>query len=357
MLRRYYYFVLTTIIIILLLSFLPSNQAVYAYSLQENNVDGLVTIGSNADLLPIPIGEGVGQCRGLEVGKPSIYPIACGPVAPLPPEEPCPEGTKRFPGGNCYVPETPECGTKALVDGQCWDMSCDPNIPEFCTRENPTPPGEPPTDDDGPTTDQPPVDDDGPIDQPPVDDDGPIDQPSGADGQAPAPDGQAPAPDGQAPAQPVRWQPTDFGLPENNVVTAPHGEQRVYRNNNFVCTLSPACQPRPGDIVRPHGGIDYSSRNQQGQRVPLPFQAGFPGTVELIPGSPLHTIGIRLDNGFLVQFLHASRIDVRDGEQVNPNTVLGMTGNAGLPGGIIHLHVQVRNPQGNTINPANLPRP
>ncbi|MGC1133582.1 MAG: hypothetical protein WA941_12225, partial [Nitrososphaeraceae archaeon] len=43
--------------------------------------------------------------------------------------------------------------------------------------------------------------------------------------------------------------------------------------------------------------------------------------------------------------------------EVNPNTVLGMTGNTSPSPIPIHLHVQVRNPQWMVIDPANLARP
>ncbi|MGC1133502.1 MAG: hypothetical protein WA941_11815 [Nitrososphaeraceae archaeon] len=121
MVRRYYNFVLTTIIIILLLSFLPSNQVVYAYSLQENNDDRSVTIGSNVDLRPIPIGLSLDQFGECGIGAWMVEGYGCCPIReecvpePEPPvEPPCspgPNGEEQtrlaLPGGGwskCFVP-------------------------------------------------------------------------------------------------------------------------------------------------------------------------------------------------------------------------------------------------------------
>jgi murein DD-endopeptidase MepM/ murein hydrolase activator NlpD len=84
----------------------------------------------------------------------------------------------------------------------------------------------------------------------------------------------------------------------------------------------------------------------------LPFTAGVYGEADVVENSRYNTITVTLANGNTIQFLHASRIDVVDGQRVEPNTVLGLTGNAGLgANGQIHLHVQARDANGNWINP------
>jgi murein DD-endopeptidase MepM/ murein hydrolase activator NlpD len=50
-----------------------------------------------------------------------------------------------------------------------------------------------------------------------------------------------------------------------------------------------------------------------------------------------------------MQYLHASRIDVQEGQSVNSDTVLGMTGNTGAVA--IHLHIQAKDRQGHSIDP------
>ena len=50
-----------------------------------------------------------------------------------------------------------------------------------------------------------------------------------------------------------------------------------------------------------------------------------------------------------MQYLHASRIYVQEGQRVDSDTVLGMTGNAGAVA--IHLHVQAKDRQGHSIDP------
>ena len=47
--------------------------------------------------------------------------------------------------------------------------------------------------------------------------------------------------------------------------------------------------------------------------------------------------------------LHASRIDVQEGQRVDPDTVLGMTGKPGAVA--IQLHVQAKDRQGHPIDP------
>jgi murein DD-endopeptidase MepM/ murein hydrolase activator NlpD len=61
---------------------------------------------------------------------------------------------------------------------------------------------------------------------------------------------------------------------------------------------------------------------------------------------------VTLDDGSILQFLHASKISVQEGQQVTPDTVLGITGNTGAS--VIHLHVQAKDPQGHPINPEDL---
>lgn len=107
-------------------------------------------------------------------------------------------------------------------------------------------------------------------------------------------------------------------------------------------------------MVRAHMGIDFASRDETGAVANLPFTAGFEGTVTVVPNSRYNTINVRLRDGTVVQYLHASEVQVHTGDRVTPDTVLGLTGRTGV--GAVHLHVQARDSQGRSINPDTIPR-
>jgi hypothetical protein len=155
--------------------------------------------------------------------------------------------------------------------------------------------------------------------------------------------------------QPIVCPPTtaqDFGLPEGNRMTSDYNALRVYHRDGTVQTVPDDYVLNPATDLRisRHGGIDYSSHPAGGgAATPEPFTAGVPGTVHIVPNSPWNTIEVRLDNGDIIQYLHASRIDVQEGQRVDPDTVLGMTGKTGAAA--IHLHVQAKDRQGHSFDP------
>jgi len=101
-----------------------------------------------------------------------------------------------------------------------------------------------------------------------------------------------------------------------------------------------------------HPGIDISSRGQDGIPAPLEFVSPVGGRVEVIPGSEWNTIAVVQPDGYVVQFLHASKIySELDGQTISPGTPLGMTGNVAPDDVPIHLHVQVRTPTGKIVDP------
>ena len=54
-----------------------------------------------------------------------------------------------------------------------------------------------------------------------------------------------------------------------------------------------------------------------------------------------------------IQYLHASQINVVDGQEVSPDTELGVTGRTGA--NAVHLHIQeAYTQQGHNINPEDL---
>jgi peptidase M23-like protein len=144
----------------------------------------------------------------------------------------------------------------------------------------------------------------------------------------------------------------DFGLPEGNRMTSDYNSLRVYHKDGTVQTVPDdyVLDPTTDLRISRHGGIDYSSHPADGgAATPEPFTAGVSGTVHIIPNSPWNTIDVILDNGEIMQYLHASRIDVQEGQRVDPDTVLGMTGNTGAAA--IHLHIQAKDRQGHPIDP------
>ena len=110
--------------------------------------------------------------------------------------------------------------------------------------------------------------------------------------------------------------------------------------------------PATDEKVQRHRGIDYSSEDADGNVTSLSYTAGVTGTVQIIAGSQWNTINVVLNNGNIMQYLHSSEIDVHDGQLVFPDTVMGKTGNVGLPASAgIHLHVQAKDKNGNYMNP------
>ncbi len=72
----------------------------------------------------------------------------------------------------------------------------------------------------------------------------------------------------------------------------------------------------------------------------------------IVPGSKYNTITVVLPDGSTIQYLHASQINVVDGQEVSPDTELGVTGSTGA--NAVHLHIQAKDQQGHNINPEDL---
>jgi murein DD-endopeptidase MepM/ murein hydrolase activator NlpD len=149
-----------------------------------------------------------------------------------------------------------------------------------------------------------------------------------------------------------------FGLPPNNVKTSDYNAVRVYLKDGSVHTIPTGTDPSgiyPPDqiaMVRTHQGVDYSSRDAKGKVVDEPFTAGVSGTVHIVQPSTTNTINVVLPDGSTVQYLHASQINVVEGQQISPDTELGITGSTGA--NAVHLHIQAKDPQGHPINPEDV---
>jgi hypothetical protein len=113
------------------------------------------------------------------------------------------------------------------------------------------------------------------------------------------------------------------------------------------------CAGTRPDMPPGFAGLDFTSNDDHGRRMELPFEAGVMGEVTYVGGS-FNSVQVTLENGNRVQFLHASQVLVQVGQQVGPTTVLGRTGGTGPHGPNhyeIHLHVQAFDQHGNLIDP------
>lgn len=109
---------------------------------------------------------------------------------------------------------------------------------------------------------------------------------------------------------------------------------------------------RPG-MPPNYAGLDFTSNDDHGRPLELPFEAGVTGEVTYVGGA-FNSVQVTLDNGNRIQFLHASQVLVQMGQQVEPTTVLGRTGGTGPYGPNqyeIHLHVQAFDRHGDLIDP------
>lgn len=118
---------------------------------------------------------------------------------------------------------------------------------------------------------------------------------------------------------------------------------------DYPRTVPSDYKPQADEMVRPHRGIDFTSHDAKGKVASVEFKAGVYGTVVAPVGGSVGTVTVRLANGMTVQYLHTSERNVKIGDPVTPDTVLGKTGSTGA--GAVHLHVQARDQKGNPINP------
>jgi murein DD-endopeptidase MepM/ murein hydrolase activator NlpD len=156
----------------------------------------------------------------------------------------------------------------------------------------------------------------------------------------------------------------DTFLPPGNVRTSEPGAVRVYKKDKdgnridpqpkgYPKTVNPETfKPDHDEFVRVHEGIDYSSRDPKGIVRAMDFKAGVYGRiVEVGTANRLGRIKVEVDERKnRVEYLHTSKTYVKVGDQVKPDTLLGMTGDKAA-GGQIHLHVQARNKENKAINP------
>lgn len=145
--------------------------------------------------------------------------------------------------------------------------------------------------------------------------------------------------------------PNDFGLPPTNLEIYGYGVKKVHRLDGTIANVAEAYifDPETDERIVRHGGIDFTSRDESWLVDNLPFATPVGGLVHIYPDSAWNTIGLRLDTGDWLQFLHGSEIAVGTGQRVDAGTVLGKTGATGAT--TLHLHVQARSIDGTYVSP------
>lgn len=130
------------------------------------------------------------------------------------------------------------------------------------------------------------------------------------------------------------------------------GGQQVYSpvmkedwTNKITSDYGERIHPITGERVF-HNGIDIA--------IPTgtPLYSAVKGTVILAEYSESagNYIKIQTDSGWTVIFMHMDSFDVERGQQVEKSDFVGYSGNSGRSTGP-HLHLEVRDANGNTINP------
>ena len=138
---------------------------------------------------------------------------------------------------------------------------------------------------------------------------------------------------------------------DDDEVTCPEADASLFGLPD-INTRQDCPGTRPG-MPPNYAGIDFTSNDDHGRPMELPFEAGVTGDVTYV-GGVFNSVQVTLDNGNRIQFLHASQILAQVGQQVEPTTVLGRTGGTGPYGPNhyeIHLHVQAFDPHGDLIDP------
>jgi murein DD-endopeptidase MepM/ murein hydrolase activator NlpD len=138
----------------------------------------------------------------------------------------------------------------------------------------------------------------------------------------------------------------DTFLPPGNRRSSEPGSMRVYKKDKDGKPLDPQPKGYPktvdpdnfkqaeDELIRHHEGIDFSSRDAKGVVRPLDFKAGVYGkVVEVGTGNKLGRITVEVDGRKnRLEYLHTSKTYVKVGDEVKPDTLLGMTGDKGAGG-------------------------
>jgi murein DD-endopeptidase MepM/ murein hydrolase activator NlpD len=132
--------------------------------------------------------------------------------------------------------------------------------------------------------------------------------------------------------------------------TGPDGQPLARQPRNYPHTVRDDYVAKPGELVRRHEGVDFSSRpGRHRDAAPLDFKAGVYGEVIKAGDGPWGTIAVRTADGSVMQYLHTSKCYLQVGDRVTADTKLGVTGKTGA--NAIHLHIQARDRDGKYASP------
>jgi hypothetical protein len=156
--------------------------------------------------------------------------------------------------------------------------------------------------------------------------------------------------------------PSELGLPEGNIRTSEPFVARRYKTDDeknildqqpdgFVKTVGDGYRLGKNETIRVHKGVDFSSFSRDGAApTPMEYKSGVYGKVIKAGGGDWNTITVQLADGSVIQYLHSGVVYVTKGQDVSPDTPLGLTGK--VKATKIHLHVQARaSPNGVPIHP------
>lgn len=158
-----------------------------------------------------------------------------------------------------------------------------------------------------------------------------------------------------------RIKPDQIGLPNGTKRTSEPFVTRIYKIDEAgkILAKQPAGYPftitqdyvlKDDEDFRTHQGVDFASRPSPNEKPPpLDFKAGVHGVVVKAGDGPWGTITVQIHDGTLIQYLHTMGSHVKVGDVIAPDTKLGTTGRIGA--GVIHLHIQAKDKNGNAISP------
>jgi murein DD-endopeptidase MepM/ murein hydrolase activator NlpD len=158
-----------------------------------------------------------------------------------------------------------------------------------------------------------------------------------------------------------RITPEKLGFPKGSTRTSEPFVTRIYKTDESgqILKKQPVGYPftirsnytlKENEAPKVHEGVDISSRPAPGQPpTPLDFKAGVYGVVVRAGGGDWGNIAVQLRDGSVIQYLHTTASHVKVGDVVAPDTPLGVTGRTGA--GVIHLHIQAKDKDGNAISP------
>lgn len=156
--------------------------------------------------------------------------------------------------------------------------------------------------------------------------------------------------------------PEKLGLPANNARTSEPYE-RVYKtddkgkilkeqpaNEDYPFRLTEGYKLKANEKTRWHEGVDMSTRVKgKNSSTAMDYKAGVNGEVIQPGGGTYNTIRIKLQDGSVLEYLHSSKVYVKKGEQVTPETVIAKSGSVGA--GAIHIHIQAKDKDDNVMHP------